>query len=559
MATTPQTGSSASEPADRRLFPVLTPEQRLRASQYGHARSCDRGDVLLAVGTRTPSIFLVVSGKVDIVQPACDEERHVARLGPGQFTGEVSALAGQPTMVSIRAAAPSEVIEIGRDQLLRIVQTDSGLSDVLMRSFLLRRARLVARHWSDILLVGSNHSPDMLRIREFLSRNDYPYSVIDVDHDPGAQALLDQFNVTVDDTPIVACQERGMVRNPSNQELADRLGFNATIETQAVRDLVIVGAGPSGLAAGVYAASEGLDVLLLESEAPGGQAGSSSKIENYLGFPTGISGHDLTTRANAQVRKFGAQVMVAQSATRLNCARKPFEVGLDAGSEVQGRAVIIATGAQYRKLSIANPGRFDGNGVYYSATPMEAAFCRDEEVIVIGGGNSAGQAAVFLAKTARRVHVLVRADGLAQSMSRYLVRRIEQHEAIDLKVRTEIVALEGSTGLEQVTWRNSLTGETGTHPIRHIFVMAGAIPNTQWLGGCVALDDKGFIKTGSDLTSEELETAGWPLPRPPFLLETSLPGVFAVGDVRSENLKRVASAVGEGAMAVAFVHRVLRE
>jgi thioredoxin reductase (NADPH) len=302
-----------------------------------------------------------------------------------------------------------------------------------------------------------------------------------------------------------------------------------------------------------------LDVLIVEANSPGGQAGSSSKIENYLGFPMGISGQELTTRANAQVRKFGAQVMVAQSASRLNCAHKPFEVGLDAGSGVQGRAVIIATGAQYRKLAVENPGRFDGNGVYYNATPMEAAFCRDEEVIVIGGGNSAGQAAVFLARTARRVHVLVRSDGLAQSMSRYLVRRIEQHEAIDLKVRTEIVALEGTTGLEQVTWRNSLTGETGTHPIRHVFVMAGAMPNTQWLGGCVVLDEKGFIKTGSELTAEELEGAHWPLSRPPFLLETSLPGVFAVGDVRSGNLKRVASAVGEGAMAVAFVHRVLRE
>ena len=322
---------------------------------------------------------------------------------------------------------------------------------------------------------------------------------------------------------------------------------------------MIVGAGPSGLAAGVYGASEGLDVLILESSAPGGQAGTSSKIENYLGFPAGISGHELALLAQAQVRKFGAQVMVARSASRLTCTRKPFSIGVDAASEILCRAIIIATGAEYRRLPIADAGRFDGAGVYYSATPMEAALCRDEEVVVVGGGNSAGQAAVFLAETSRHVHMLVRSDGLADSMSRYLIRRIEQHEGIDVRVRTEIAKLEGSGHLEQVTWRDAVADEVATHPIRHVFVMAGAVPNTKWLDGCLALDEKGFIKTGPDLTREELEAAHWPLPRSPHLLETSLPGVFAVGDVRSGNLKRVASAVGEGAMAVAFVHRVLRE
>src|SRR5262245_16752000 len=436
MTKTPHTASSPPEPreGDVRLFPVLTPEQLSRASRHGSGRSCDLGDVLLDAGAQTLSIFVVMRGRVDIVRLACDEEQIVARLAPGQFTGEVGTLAGQPALVSIRAAAPSDVIEINRDQLLKIVQNDSELSDVLMRAFLQRRSEMVAQHFGDALLVGSHHSPDMLRMREFLTRNDHPYSIIDIDHDRDAQAVLDYFGVTVDVTPVLVCREKFVLRNPTNREIADCLGFNAAVHTHDVRDLVIVGAGPSGLAAAVYGASEGLDVLVLESSAPGGQAGSSSKIENYLGFPAGISGHDLASSALAQARKFGAQIMVAQSASRLNCERRPFGIALDASSEIRGRAVIIATGAQYRKLSIEDPGRFDGTRVYYSATPMEAALCRDEEVIVVGGGNAAGQAAVFLAQVVRRVHMLVRSDTLAESMSRYLIRRIEQHDAIDLRV-----------------------------------------------------------------------------------------------------------------------------
>jgi len=544
---------------DLRLFPLLTPSQLARVSRYGSLRSCDPGDVLLDPGAKVLSIFVVISGRVEILRPASETEQIIARLAPGQFTGEVGTLAGQPAMVSIRVSVPSEVIDIGRDQLLKIVQTDSELSDVFMRAFLQRRLELVANRLGDAILVGSHHNPDMHRIREFLTRNDHPYSVLDVDRDRDAQTALDHFGVSVDATPILVCRDQQVLRNPTNREIAECLGFNASVQMQDVRDLAIVGAGPAGLAAGVYGASEGLSVLLIESSAPGGQAGSSSKIENYLGFPAGISGHDLASRAQAQVRKFGAQIIVARSAFHLDCQRKPFGIALDTSSEIRSRAIIIATGAEYRRLSIENPGRFDGVGVYYSATPMEATMCMDEEVVVVGGGNAAGQAAVFLAQTARRVHMLVRSEGLADSMSRYLIRRIEQHDAIDLRVRTEIVAWEGDGHLEQVTWRNASTGEVETRAIRHIFVMAGALPNTKWLDGCLALDDKGFIKTGSDLTREELDAARWPLARSPYLLETSLPGVFAVGDVRSGNLKRVAAAVGEGAMAVAFVHRVLRE
>ena len=560
MTTTPQNVLSALEQArDERLFPVLTPEQLARATSFGVHRSVGADDVLLAPGTQTESIFLILSGQVDIMRQNREEEIIVVRLGPGQFTGEVAALTGQQSMVTIRAVEPSDVVEISRDSLLKIVQTDSDLSDVVMRAFLTRRFELVARHYSDVFIVGSNHSPDTLRIREFLTRNDHPFAMIDIDTDHEAQAVLDHFAISVDDTPVLICRSREVLRNPSNQRIAQCLGLNVAVDTGTVRDLLIVGAGPAGLAAGVYGASEGLDVLLVESIAPGGQAGSSSKIENYLGFPTGISGHNLAFRAHTQARKFGAQIMVARPATRLTCARRPFGIELDAQSEVLGRAIVIASGAQYRKLSIADSGRFDGAGIYYSATPMEAALCNGEEVVVVGGGNSAGQAAVFLAQTVRRVHMLVRSGGLADSMSRYLIRRIEQHERIELHVRTQIVAMEGEGHLGQVTWRDATTGDDATRPIRHVFVMAGAVPNTKWLEGCLALDEKGFIKTGPDLTREELEKFQWSLPRPPYLLETSRPGVFAVGDVRCGNLKRVASAVGEGAMAVAFVHRVLSE
>ena len=336
------------------------------------------------------------------------------------------------------------------------------------------------------------------------------------------------------------------------------LGFNEAVDQTHLRDLIIVGAGPSGLAAAVYGASEGLDVLVLETSSPGGQAGSSSKIENYLGFPTGISGQELAARAYSQAQKFGAQILIAR-ATRLACDRKPYVVEVENGARIPARTVVIATGAEYRKPPLKDLSRFEGAGVYYGATFVEAQLCGGEEVIVVGGGNSAGQAAVFLAETTKRVHMLVRSAGLAESMSRYLIRRIEETPTIVLRPHTEIVALEGGDHLESVRWRNSQTGETEEHKISHVFVMTGADPNTRWLEGCVALDAKGFIKTGPDLSPEDLSAARWPLARPPYLLETSLPGAFAAGDVRGGSIKRVAAAVGEGSTAISFVHQVLRE
>ena len=546
-------------PRAEEMFPTLAPAQIARLATHGRARRVAPGEVLLEAGEKISQFFVVTAGRIEAVRQTATGEELVAIEGPGQFSGEVSMLSGRRGFVTFRAIEAAEVIEIHREELLTLVQTDSELSDILMRAFILRRASLIARGIGDVVLVGSTHSSGTLRIKEFLTRNGHPYTYLDLDTDTGVQDLLDHFQVGVDDVPVVICRCKFVLRHPTNREIAECLGFNEAIDQTHVRDVVIIGAGPSGLAAAVYGASEGLDVLVLEMNAPGGQAGSSSKIENYLGFPTGISGQELAARASTQAQKFGAQVIVAKDAKRLFCGRKPYAVEIDDGSNLIARAVVIATGAEYRKLPVDNLAQFENAGVYYGATFIEAQLCGDDEVIVVGGGNSAGQAAVFLAQTARRVYVLVRSGGLAESMSRYLIRRIEENPKIVLRTHTEVVALEGGEHLERVSCRDAQHGTVETHDIRHMFVMTGAVPNTRWLDGCLALDAAGFIKTGPDLSPDDLAAAHWPLARLPHLLETSLPGVFAVGDVRGGNVKRVASAVGEGSIAVSFVHRVLHE
>lgn len=556
--TTPQITSTLSSPNDL-LFPKLTPAQIQRIALHGRLRPIRLGEVLFEAGDQIIPFFVVTRGEVVIVRPSDTTEALVAVHTPGQFTGETNMLSGRRSLVRARASASGKVIELDRERLLALVQTDSELSEIIMRAFILRRVELIAHGLGDVVLIGSNHCAGTLRVKEFLTRNGHPYSYIDLEHDADVQELLDRFRVAAGDIPVLICRGDVVLRNPTNQQIAECLGFNVAIDQTQVRDVVIIGAGPAGLAAAVYGASEGLDVLVLESTAPGGQAGSSSKIENYLGFPTGISGQELTGRAYAQAQKFGAQTLIAQAATRLSCDRKPYTLEIGDGPRVPSRAVIIAAGAEYRKPALENLSQFEGTGVYYGATFMEAQLCVGEEVIVVGGGNSAGQAAVFLAQTAKRVHVLVRASGLAASMSRYLIRRIEENPAIVLRTHTEIRALEGDNHLERVRWRNRESGDTETHDIRHVFFMTGATPNTRWLNGCVALDPKGFIKTGADLSQDELSAAHWPLNRAPHLLETSLPGVFAVGDVRANSIKRVASAVGEGSIAIAFVHQVLQE
>ena len=556
--TTPPV-TSGETARDEDMFPTLTAAQIARIAAHGHTRRVERGEVLVEAGERTARFFVVTSGQIEIVQSKGDSEETVAVFGPGMFTGEVTMLSGRRGLAQITVSDAGEVIEVDRQQLLELVQTDGELSDILMRAFILRRVELIARGLGGVVLVGSNYCAGTLRIKEFLTRNGHPYSYIDLDHDDGAQDLLDHFHVTDADVPVVICRGQVVLRNPSNGQIADCLGFNEAIDQTHLRDLVIVGAGPSGLAAAVYGASEGLDVLVLESNLPGGQAGSSSKIENYLGFPTGITGQELTARAYTQAEKFGAQLMIAKGAKRLTCDRKPYALEIDDGPRVPARTIILATGAEYRRLALDNLSQFEGAGVYYGATFIEAQVCKGEEVVVVGGGNSAGQAAVFLAETARRVYMLVRGEGLAETMSRYLIRRLEQNPAIVLQTQTEIVALEGNEHLERVGLRDNQSGSIETREVRHVFVMTGAVPSTRWLDGCVVLDAKGFIKTGSDLSQEDLDGASWPLARTPHLLETSIPGVFAVGDVRGGSLKRVASAVGEGSIAIAFVHKVLHE
>lgn len=547
------------EPPADATFPVLAPAQLARFAAHGTRRPMSRGDLLFEAGEANAHFFVITAGEVELVRPTSATETRVTALRAGQFTGEVYMLSGRRTLIRARVIEAGEVIELDREQLLALVQTDSELSEILMRAFILRRSELIAKGLGDVVLVGSDHCSGTLRVREFLIRNGHPHTYIDLDRDEGVQELLDRFHVEAADVPVVICRCEVVLRNPTNAQIAECLGLNAAIDQTHIRDLVIVGAGPSGLAAAVYAASEGLDVLVLESTSPGGQAAASSMIENYLGFPNGISGQELAARAYNQSQKFGAQVAVARGARRLHCDRKPYALELDDDSRIPGRAVILATGVEYRWLSIDNVSRFEGAGVYHGATFMEAQLCRGEEVVVVGGGNSAGQAAVFLAQTAKHVHLLVRGRELAESMSRYLIRRIEGSPAITLHLRSEIVGLEGDGHLERVRWRDAQREATETRDIRHVFVMTGALPSTAWLAGCVALDAKGFVKTGLALSPEDLAAAHWPLARDPHLLETSLPGVFAVGDVRAGNVKRVASAVGEGAIAVAFVHQVLRE
>jgi thioredoxin reductase (NADPH) len=541
------------------LFPRLTAVQIARIASHGVTRPITRGEVLIESGQTNVPFFVVKAGEIEVIRPSGLEDLLIAMLQANQFTGDISMILGRPALMRLRVSESGEVVQLTRDGMHALIQTDAEIGEVLMKALIYRRIELVAQGIGDALLIGSAHSAATLRIRAFLTRNGHPFKYLDLDRDADVRNLLDRFHVNPAELPVLICRGEAVLKNPSNQTIADRLGFNERIDQVQLRDVAIVGAGPAGLAAAVYAASEGLDALVIEASSPGGQAGSSSRIENYLGFPTGISGQELAERAYAQVQKFGASVMIAKGAAELTCEQKQHRVRLDDGATVPARTVIIATGARYRKPALASLAQFEGAGVYYSATFMEEAqLGDDDEVVVVGGANSAGQAAVFLARTNRRVHVLVRSDTLSTSMSQYLVRRIEETPTIHVRTRTEIVALEGNGHLERVRWRDA-TGAVTTHDVRHVFLMTGAEASTGWLGGRVALDANGFVKTGPDLTGDDLAAAQWPLQRSPYLLETSRPGVFAVGDVRCGNVKRVASAVGEGSIAISFVHRALAE
>ena len=541
-------------------FPVLTPAQIARIRPHAVVRPVQLGEILFEPGTVRMSCFVIVSGKLEISMPRLSGDQVFTTHGPGQFSGDVVLISGAGSLARGRVAEPGEFLELSPDALRTLIAKDSELSDIFMRAFLLRRVTLISEGMGNVTMLGSRYSADTLRLREFLTRNGHPYTYIDLDSDKASQELLDRFYIEPKDIPVVICSGTRVLRNPTNQQLAERLGLNGHIEKDRIYDVAIVGAGPAGLAAAAYAASEGLDAVVIESEFPGGQAGASSKIENYLGFPMGISGQELASRAVLQAEKFGAQMMVGEKVVQIRCDQRPYQLTLQNGGLIETRSIVIATGAQYNKPRVENLAQFDGRGIYYAATFMEAQVCAGEEIIVVGGGNSAGQAAVFLAETAQKVYMLVRGKELSETMSRYLIQRIVENPGIDLHLETEIVGLAGDSHLERVTWRDRATGKESAHDIRHVFVMAGASPRTDWLRECLALDERGFVLTGRDL-DPVLATAPlkWPLSRPPAMLETSLPAVYAVGDIRSGNVKRVASAVGEGSISIHLVQLALTD
>jgi thioredoxin reductase (NADPH) len=535
-------------------FPKLTDEQRTRISAFAHERRFADGELLWEQGDDNRPLYVVLEGKITILSGADD---FVTAHELGQFSGDVDMLSGRPAVVRGRATGDTRVLELPASHLRSLVQTDPELSEIFLRAFIFRRMLLQAGHGGGIVLIGSRHSAGTLLLEGFLTRNGQPFTYLDVDREPDVQKTLDALGVGVDDVPVLICRGTRVLRKPTIEEAGECLGLNR-LDTTSVHDVAVVGAGPGGLAAAVYAASEGLDVVVLEANAPGGQAGASSKIENYLGFPLGISGEELANRAFIQAQKFGASIAVARSAVRLACDGRPYEIELAEGVRIKARTVVIATGVRYRKPNLPDLARFEGLGVYYGATQFEASLCEGAEVIVVGGGNSAGQAAVFLSRKVRHLHMLVRGEGLASTMSRYLIRRIEETPNITLRTRTRIEALEGNGALKRVTW-SDFSGDRTTVDVEHVFLMTGANPNTAWLQGCVALDEKGFVKTGQGLTPEDLDGFRWRRARSPLLFETSIPGVFAIGDVRASSVKRVAAAVGEGSVCVQLAHQVLAE
>ena len=537
-------------------FPTLDEAQirQLAGCTHAEPKLFRDGQTLFAVGERNMNFFVVKSGEVEIVDYSGDAPKTITVHRPGEFTGDISHLTGLPAVVSGIARGDCEVYEITGDALRQVLNQCPAISDIVLQAFIARRQLLrESPNFTGLRVIGSRYSPDTFRVRDFLSKNRILFTWVDVENDPNVDRLLRQFGVTESDTPVVACGRMLLLRNPSNRQLADAIGIHQPLE-DLVYDLVVVGAGPAGLAAAVYGASEGLRTAVLEQTAPGGQAGSSMRIENYLGFPTGLTGSELAGRAILQANKFGAHLSVPTLVNRLAFENAYTLVRLDGSETVTAKCLLIATGADYRRLGVAGADRFEGTGVYYAATLAEAHLCQGSQVVVVGGGNSAGQAAVFLSGHARSVLIVIRGDDLHKSMSSYLVQRIEQTPNIELLCNSTIRQMNGNGHLASVDIVHSKTGEARTVETPGVFSFIGADPRTSWLPQEIERDEKGFVRTGADLAHSPYWTSG----RQPLLLETSRPGVFAAGDVRSGSVKRVASAVGEGAMAVQFVHEHLR-
>jgi thioredoxin reductase (NADPH) len=538
-------------------FPTLDEAQIVELARCTAATSTwyRTGQTLFAVGDRDFKFFIVKSGEVEIVDHSGDEPRTLRVHTKGNFTGDISHLTGNPAVVSAVARGDCEVYQISGDALRRALNQCPAISDIILQAFIARRQ--VIRESPDFIglrVIGSRYSADTFRVRDFLAKNHALFTWVDVDTDPQVDRLLKEFGVTEADTPVVACAHMLLLRNPSNRQLADAIGITQPLE-QTVYDLVVVGGGLAGLAAAVYGASEGLRTVVLERTAPGGQAGSSMRIENYLGFPTGVTGSELASRAILQANKFGAHLSVPTPATRLAFEKTYSILHMEGGETVTAKCLLIATGADYRRLGVEGEERFEGNGVYYAATPTEVQMCQGAQVVLVGGGNSAGQAAVFLAQHASHVLLLIRGDDLYKNMSSYLARRIEGTANIEVLFNTTIRRMKGDGRLAAVEIVDNKTGRERTVETPAVFSFIGAVPRTDWLPPEIERDAEGFIRTGAALA----ESSYWTARRQPFLLETSRPGVFAAGDVRSGSSKRVASAVGEGSMAVQFVHEYLKE
>jgi thioredoxin reductase (NADPH) len=551
--------STTIDSRNEQMFQKLAPAEIDRLCRFGEVRHYAPGEALFVTGNVAPGMYVLTKGSVRVVRrDPLGHSAPVVELGPGQFVAEVGQLSGQPAFVDVHAIDDVEALLISPENLRALMIEEPELGERIMHALILRRVALIEAGAGGPVLIGPENSPDVIRLQGFLARNAYPHQLLDPTQDEDAAKLVQQYAPNPQELPLAVCPKGTILKNPSEAELARALGMVPIDERDQIYDVAVVGAGPAGLSTAVYAASEGLSVIVFDARAFGGQAGASARIENYLGFPAGISGQALTGRAYVQAQKFGARVVIPTEAVRLEPNETPLALRLDDGRRVKASTMVIATGARYRRLDVPNLRDFGGRGVWYWASPIEARLCRNEEIVLVGGGNSAGQAAVFLRNFAKKIWMLVRGPGLADSMSQYLIDRIRASDNIEVLTHTEIVALYGSREkqLERVRWRNNVTGEETEKPIRHVFLFIGADPATSWLRGSgVALDPKNFVLTGSDVPSDARRSnngSGRPLS-----LETSIPGVFAAGDVRSGSVKRVGAAIGEGAVVGAELHTVL--
>jgi thioredoxin reductase (NADPH) len=547
-------GAGVPETVERDgAFPRLDEDQRARLRELGRLREVETGEVLFAAGDESSDFFVIESGVVAIVQGLGKENRVIAVHGAHRFLGELGLLVGQRLYLSGVVRDAGQVIQVPLEKLRETVDEDKALSDLILGAFIARRSILIDVG-TGLKLIGSRFSPDSRRLREFLARNRMPHQWIDLERDQEAEALLDGLGIKPGETPVAVAAGGEILRNPSSAELGRAIGLGSSGRSPSLCDVVVVGAGPAGLAASLYAASEGLDVQCVEAVASGGQAGTSARIENYLGFPSGVSGSELAQRAGVQALKFGSRLAVPAAAVALESVPGRHQMMLSNGDVATGRTIVIATGAQYRRLDVPRLEEFEGGGVYYAATQAEAQLCAGDPVVIVGGGNSAGQAAVFLSGLTTQCRMLIRGDGLSKSMSRYLVDQIERNDSIEVLRHSEVLELGGERELETVAIADTRTGERSRLAARALFVFIGASPHTAWLQGQLATDRAGFLLTGRDVEGDELAEYG--ADRPLFL-ETSRPGIFAVGDVHSGSIKRVASAVGEGSMAVRLIHQRL--